>query len=56
MIGVFIEYEIPSIEEFLDDIFKLNYPKEKISLFICNAVMEVQYFNYSLTSDSTLRF
>lgn len=38
LIGIFIENPMPFLEEFFDKILTLNYPKEKIHIFIHNRV------------------
>jgi hypothetical protein len=42
VIGVFIEQPTPFFEEFLAKLHGLNYPKDKIHLFIHNAVTDKQ--------------
>lgn len=45
-VGVFIEEPTPFFDEFLEKFLKLNYPKEKMSLFIHRGV---DYHNERLT-------
>ena len=40
VVGVFIEQPTPFFEEFLAKLHGLNYPKDKVHLFIHNAVTE----------------
>lgn len=43
-IGIFIIKPTPFLEEFFDSILALEYPREKLSIFIYNAVSEEYYF------------
>lgn len=43
-IGIFIIKPTPFLEEFFDSILALEYPREKLGIFIYNAVSEEYYF------------
>jgi hypothetical protein len=43
LIAVFIEQPTPFMEEFLDKLYHIEYPREKLHLFVHNSVREPVY-------------
>nr|CAH7738852.1 unnamed protein product [Callosobruchus chinensis] len=42
-LAIFIEMNTPFLEECLQKVYNLDYPKERIHLFIHNAVSQIPY-------------
>jgi hypothetical protein len=43
LVAVFIEQPTPFLEEFLDKIYYIEYPRQKLHLFVCNSVRITVY-------------
>jgi len=55
LVAVFIEQPTPFLEEFLDKIYHIDYPKQKLHLFVHNSVrMPVYIMNMKCKSVSCL--
>lgn len=48
LMGIFIEYPTPFMEEQLEKVYKIDYPKNRMHLFIHNAVSSIQCFSLFL--------
>jgi hypothetical protein len=49
LVAVFIEQPTPFLEEFFDKLYNIEYPKEKLHLFVHNSVSGSCFSELKLT-------